>query len=430
MLHPQVLFAATITLASVSAMAEDQAMQLTPSMVSQTVGIVNSTRQDPLDPDNHLLKTPKYVLIEDLKPNLKAQFGSSMNAVLRPRFRANYWGWREANVDKTPEFDSKTYWQELFVQWNLSERFAVTWGRQNFQWGAAESLNASNRLVHDLVVSRQAWTETKGKDMVRVNFTPTQNLSLIAAGVVQENKDETPVRAEQEFQQEGFVKAEISWNASADYLGVVVGGRQHDQGWFGAYLNYGIPFWEGLSLYADSSFEHGSRSFYPSAFGPKVAWGQNYLETSKVKGIVVSGLKYDFVDGSILRGEYLSNQFGYSKEQWELRERYFMATPLPELLSNESQLGRSLQPGLDLLRQRYVYVSLYLPNLAWKDFNVSLRTFNSLDEASGSHYLALEYFVTEAGAVLFSESVNSGSKSGEFMRGVAAVHSLGYRHQW
>ena len=122
---------------------------------------------DPRNPDNQSLGIPTDRFLSELRPNLKI-VSTSLQVVARPRITFESAKSTVAGVKHPYQGYSSNIWSEAFLQWTMSERAALAIGRQNFQWGAAESLSPSNRLVHDTAQNRSVLYEVTGHNLARL----------------------------------------------------------------------------------------------------------------------------------------------------------------------------------------------------------------------------------------------------------------------
>lgn len=391
-----------------------------------------------LNPENQVLRIPRHTGTSELRPNLKLTAGD-LSLLLRPRIRFEV---QEIEVNHEPEAvhgKASDEISEAYAQWALSESVTFAYGRQSYQWGAAESLSPSNRIFHDGAQAKNVLYDVKGRDMARVNFTAGKTFSLVMMSELKQNEDIAPFTAEEEFQTVGLLKPEISWNSGADYLGFVVGARELERGWIGEYFNLSLPIPEGLSLYGDASHERGSGAWYPedrAVVGPAgpaevVGFGHADANARDIRTLAVGGLRYDFEGGTVIRGEYIHNESGWTEEQ---REHALSAldrtSPLQAMLFEEN-LPRFMTPGFDVPGRRFAFASILAPDaLSLKDLTLYLRATRSLTDDSTEVYGSMELKVGDAGTVLLASSATTGEDGSE-LRGYATPGQfVAYRHDW
>lgn len=393
-----------------------------------------------VNPGNLVLRLPEDKYSSELRPNIKF-VSPSLQLILRPRLRYTLRSIKttgETSSYQRTQFDS--FISEGFIQWTASENLAFTAGIQSYQWGAAEVFSPSNRIFHETAQDRTNLFEARGRYIARVNYSMGKNFSTVLMSEVKENKDNVdlkPYSAEETWEPTFLIKPEISWNNSADYCGIVLGNRDQGRPWVGEYFNYTIPFAEGLTIYADASHEQGSHAWYPvrktlAPVGPPlVTFERSKKEEETVRSFVVSGIRYDFEDGSIGRLEYIENDAGYTKAERDLALSAF-TSPLPQQLAlRTDNTQRFLAPGLELSGRRLIYASVYIPNpLSLKDLVFFARGLRSLSDQTGTYYGSAEYTVGDAGTFSYAYSQALGSKDGEVKGFAAPLHIIAYRQDW
>lgn len=396
-----------------------------------------------LNPQNRALAEPQDQVVSELRSSLKLAT-SNLQLVARPRVSASS---KQALVSgKRGAWlgESEQRMNEAFVQWTVNDTVTLVYGQQSYQWGAAETLSPSNRIFHDTVDRRGVLYEVRGRNLSRLNFTLGKSFSTVIMGETSEVKEPekvkaAPFRAEATFQAQGLIKSEYAWNNGADYFGVVLGGREKSKGWIGEYFSYGLPFFDGLSIFADASHERASEAWYPekklvpSPLGPRsvVEFSQSRTDERKTYTLATAGLKYDFVNGSILRGEYVLNEAGYSKDERELALTAFRTQDPVQLTNFTENLGRFLAPGLELPGRRYAYASLHVPDLfTIVDLTLDARCLYALADKSSTNYAGLDYKIGDSGTATVAGNLSAGKRDSELRAFKSPELTLAYRHDW
>ena len=389
-----------------------------------------------INPDNQLLSQPRDRFVSELRPNIKFAT-TTVQLIARPRITQTYQVVPKPGPYAPPTGDISHELLEGFLQWTVSDSLTFAYGRQSYQWGAAEVLSPSNRLVHDTVGQHDLLYQVRGEDLARLNFSIGKQFSTVVMTRFQQNSDVPVFQAEQTYQNIGLVKSEFTWDNGANYVGAVAGGRAHSQPWAGVYGNYGLPFFDGLSLYADASAERGSAAWYPvdAPLSPLpsaprgIAFAKTRLGDGRTYTLATAGTKYDFVNGAILRFEYVYNQAGYSRAERDQVLAVAKAPALrPSFLQNAS---RFLLPGLDLPGQRYAYTSVHLPDLfTVTDLTLDARVLRSLGDQSETAYANFDYKVGEAGTATAALQVAGGPKDGELRGYASPTFTVAYRQDW
>jgi hypothetical protein len=389
-----------------------------------------------LNQDNKTYLIPENNLVSEVRPNLKIS-SNSFQLVLRPKVLAEAQRVKIENKYEEGTGKTSSTVNEAFFNWSVSNAVTFSYGRQSYQWGAAESISPSNKIFHETSQSRNILYEVVGKDIARLNFTIGKSFSTVVMTEYQENEDEEPFRYEEEFASKGLVKSELAWNEGTDYFGVVFGGVEGSKGWYGEYFSIQVPFIPGLFLYGDASHQRGSSAWYPVSStnllnpAPIVELGQSKLEDDKVYSMVVGGLRYDFENGTILRAEYLNNDAGYTEEERNLFYASLANTSPAQLAVSEKNIAAFQRTGLEFPGQKYSYASAQIPDfLTVKDLTFYLRALYSVTDYSSSGYSSIDYIVGDAGTVSFSSSGDFGEPNTELRSAIKNSYALAYKHNW
>ena len=411
-----------------------------------SVSLWNSYQHSPalensaVNPQNLALGLPEDRYSSELRPNLKF-VSSSLQIILRPRLR---YAFSLIKKGDNPSYFEKTkvdtFVSEAFFQWSLSDSLAFALGAQSYQWGAAEVLSPSNRIFHETAQDRTNLFEVRGRYIARANYSFGKSFSVVVMSEVLENKDNVDIRtysAGETWYPTVLVKPEFNWNNGADYFGIVVGNKEKNRPWVGQYFSYGIPFFEGLTVYADSSHERGSNAWYPqvSPLGPNqpsvVTFTRAKKDEPTIRSLAISGLRYDFEDGSILRAEYIQNDAAYTKEERDLAIRSFQSVIPQQLAVRSDNTQRFLAPGIELPGRRLIYLSAYIPNpFSLKDLIFFARGLRSMSDQSGTYYGSIDYTVGDSGTISYAYSLSSGPIDGEAKGFSSPLHIIAYRHDW
>lgn len=391
-----------------------------------------------LNPDNSLFLIPENNLVFEIRPNIKLAT-NTFQLVARPKVVTEVRRTRVDDEYSEATGKSKSTINEAFFNWNASPTLTFAYGRQSYQWGAAESLNPSNRIFHETSQSKNILYEVVGKDIARINFTFGRSFSTVFMTEFQENKDEQAFQYDQEFKSTGLIKTEFSWNNGTDYLGFVGGGREGSRGWVGEYLSQEVPFFAGLFIYGDASHQRGSAVWYPvsgsidTPGGPQnvIELQQSQIEDDHVYTSSVGGLRFDFENGCIIRAEYIRNDAGYTQEE---RKTFFLSQSTPNpAQATLAQLNQTkfLHSGLELPGQKYAYTSAHIPDfLTINDLTLFVRGLRSVTDGSASGYASFDYLVGSAGTISASGSGDFGKRETELRSTVKNSYGLAYKHNW
>ncbi|MCX6124153.1 MAG: hypothetical protein NTV34_05310 [Proteobacteria bacterium] len=387
-----------------------------------------------VNPDNEVLRIEDRSAGIDLRPSFKADV-DQFQFLARPQLRHVVSSVKTLDKRTAEHPKSTVKWIEAYGAWAASESVQVSYGLQNYQWGAAETLNPSNRIFHETADSKGLLYAVQGRNLVRVNLTWNKNLSSIFLAETEPHKDTPVYQAEEVFQTKSLMKHEVSWNSGADYLGLVYGAAETDGPWVGEYFSQSL--FEGLSVYADASQQKSSHAWYPteepSPLPGKtvIQMRQSKVDERKTYNLSVFGLRYSFEGGSDMRLEYVLNSFGWSTDECKLGLRVIDSRQTVQLPDIKANTARWLKPGLEFRGMSYGLVSLRLPDLFdWKDLTIYLRNLRSLQDRSASYYGSLEYGFGTASTALLASLVTTGDPDAELRGFVSSSVLAGLRQDF
>ncbi len=410
---------------SAEASADNQPLNVRSSMRWFTYGSLLQTVDDsPANPDNTVLQLDTQSVGIDLRPDIRATSGV-LKIIARPQLKMLVSKSRVGGKDTTEHPKSSGRWIESYGVLTASDKVQVSFGLQNYQWGAAESLSPSNRIFHENLDGKGLLYTVEGRQLARVNITWKKNLNTVLMSETEKAKDLADFRAGETFQTRALMKHELSWNDGADYFGVVFGSPETGDSWIGEYFN--IVVFDGLSFYADAAHQKNSEAWYPvfekSPLAPTqdvVQLRQSKLAGDKVYTLAVAGARYSFEGGSDLRFEYIANDAGWTKEE---NERSVLALNLssPLQVADYTQnLQRILKPGLEYRGRSFALISMRVPDaFEFKDLTLYGRMLRSLADGSSTIYGSLEYGFWSASTLLVSAYASQGKPESD-LRGLAS----------
>ncbi|MCX6118273.1 MAG: hypothetical protein NT027_12080 [Proteobacteria bacterium] len=413
--------------------AESQ-FTLKPSMQLFLTATGQSIAESKINPKNETLKIDDRIVSIDLRPSLKLDEGQ-FQLIARPQLRSEVFSRTIDDKRQTEHSRSYSKWLEAYGNWNASDKVLVSYGIQNYQWGAAETVNPSNRLNHETIDGKGVTQATQGKNLMRLNVTWLKNLSSVFIGETKPVEDSPIFRAEEEFETKSVMKHEFSWNSGADYLGLVYGSGEVSLPWVGEYFN--ISLFDGLTLYGDASHQKGSAAWYPVEENSPlptqkvVNLKQSKKDETKIYTFGVVGMRYSFEGGSDIRWEYMINNAGWTKEENDLGTRAIDSSIQLQLPNIKQNATRWAKPGLEYRGQKYVMISVRAPDFSnVKDLVIYLRALRSLQDLSTSGYSSVEYSFGDASTVFATFLGTKGQDDQELRGYVAASGSIGLRQDF
>ncbi len=389
----------------------------------------------PANPDNALLGLDTRTAAVDLRPNLKID-GGAFQIVARPQLKTDAARQKVKGVEGSEHPKSSGTWLEAYGVFNASDRVQVSYGVQNYQWGAAETINPSNRIFHENLDSKGLVAASQGRNLARANLSWTKYLTSVFMSETEQNKNTSEFRAEETFQTRALMKHELNWNSGADYFGVVYGAPETGSPWFGEYFN--VSLFDGLAFYADAAHQRNSEAWYPVIESSTIAASQKVinmrqskLHDGKMYNLIVGGLRYSFEGGSDLRFEYFDNSAGWTIDDNVNAKGALDTKKTLQLPDYKTNLRRILRPGLEYRGQRYGLVSLRVPDvLNIKDLTVYGRMMRSLADGSAVVYGSAEYGFWSASTFLLSCYATHGAPESDLRGLIASNVTAGIRQDF
>ncbi|MFL5815625.1 MAG: hypothetical protein ACJ763_18790, partial [Bdellovibrionia bacterium] len=387
---PQTLFCFLLSLAALSAEAqagEDSSLNSSWKLDASYEGygsvVGSSINSSSANPGNGVLQIPQSQASVDSRPSFTLQNQDSIKLILQPRWQL---GPSLTTYNDRPDerhFHSELSLTQGYAAVQLSEQWLFAAGVQNYQWGPAELLTASNPMSHFSAGQRSILWVEKGHGLVRLNFSSGQNISAVVIGDLFDN-NLTPANSGGTFSRLGLAKVEYQVSP-ASYAGLSAGSGEHTQTWVGEYGSLGII--DGLSIYGDARQTIGSNAVY---LVPR----ERSLETLADLGI-------RFEDRVDARSEVIINTYGYDRREFQ------------QLLSIASQSGLLSQgsslPGLEFPGKTYLYESVRLPEVGYqKRMTLNLRYIHSLMDQSGVVFFNGDQALTDHLNAVFEISVSRG----------------------
>lgn len=371
-----------------------------------------------VDPDNAVLHIPRYTCSVDLRPNVRLEIGSFLQAIAQPRFVTSL---QVVHVDgeRLPLARStRAQILQLYATLALGDVLSLSYGYQTFQWGPAELLTPSNRLFRVVGLTRDPLFVVPGRNLARANLSIGRTVSLIALAELLPNGDR-PFTAGERFARQGLLKLEYSTDDGAAYAGITGGFGQRTRPWVGEYGSWSVT--EALAIYADATHARGSRALYPTTSDEgTLAFAATQRDARRLRTLAIAGARYTFTDGTDLRGEYVYHDAGYTDGQLRLAQTIAASRP-----PDAQRLAAYDAPGLDLLARHAVYASTRIPDLPpHKRVTLQLRYLLSLSDRGGTLFGTVTVDLGDS-LVLFASGLYahgaSHAESARFARAAAAL---------
>lgn len=320
---------------------------------------------------------------------------------------------------------------EVFAVLKPSAEFSLTAGKQNFQWGPAELRSPSNwifrptRLADSMIRNPQSEVETR--DLVRMNFSLGQQMSLVAMA---EYETERQNRARLFSGRRMLLKPEFSWNNGANSIGLVLGAAEK-QGFpfWGQYATY--AFTDALQAYVDAGQYQGGDISLPRRISvpgrPQadsfIVYDQTELRKQDFNYEFVIGARYTLLDNIEVRAEAYANSLGL--DDVTLRDAQALER------GNSPFLPVFFQPGVEVQSKSGLLFAARRNNFGFQNKWTSLvRYLKPFDDSSGLFVAYGEYIFSDN--TVFFASV--GGYHGDNVSAAAVAQrfsfSLGHKHVW
>ncbi|MCK5100546.1 MAG: hypothetical protein KAR45_20720, partial [Desulfobacteraceae bacterium] len=257
-------------------------------------GLADSTQ----NPDNDFLKLNDYSESLILKPDIFLSF-QNIYLSAKPRGELRYEQFHTGTQKGEHNQELDIYINEYLLQYQATDKWFLSFGRQFLQWGPSFLCSPSNPFFFDNGKSRPN-REGKGKEFAKVLWI--QDLKWAYSFIV--NTDNGRFH-DPDFEKTYALKADYS--SGNGYASLILShkkGNNHKEkvGLFG-----GLTATDALILYGEASFQKGSDALYPVSDNSLLNYSMETFKQndhSIYRNLLVGGT-YTFKSGSSLTFEYL-----------------------------------------------------------------------------------------------------------------------------
>ncbi|MGZ3695991.1 MAG: hypothetical protein ACXWQO_18110, partial [Bdellovibrionota bacterium] len=291
----------------------------------------------------------------------------------------------------------------------------------------------SNFIFHDKVLAKDQLFETRGKHLLRVNYTPLPQWSEVLL-VEPTTNGEDEFEYGEKYSRKVLLKSEYSWAGGSSYAGLILGWRERFGKSLGEYASTEVL--SGLDVYIDGHHHQQDLAYYPTSVptGPAThvtLLAQSHREDPRFSHFLVAGARYSFGSGNEARLEGIYQSSGYSPEEILATWNALTLSSGRQLLLLPTNTQIASQNGLDFPGRRYAYLSFRFPDvLSVQDLTIYLRSLWSLQDHSNASYLSAEKSIGEHGTVFGNININSGSPATELRGLIRYSATAGYRQTW
>lgn len=369
------------------------------------------------NPDNQVYQLPERRSLLEFRPELQGSY-TRYKLVLRPRASITDAVRNIPPLDPAPPGYETPKAQEVTSEAHLNEAYFAgtptdTWqyvlGLQNFQWGPAELASPSNPLFRDLGLNKTYFFETRGKGLLRANYSPSGQTTFIFISEAFDN-GVTRDASDPEFRRQGLIKAEFADQSQTNYIGFVVSGSEQDKPLYGSYAHYEVL--TGLTVYYDMQSRNGSRIWIPVISETGASFQQTLLSDHKNQNAALVGFRYVTERNLDIRLEGFYESSAWTLEQRELARGVLSVAPT---LDN---VQIYVNPGSFFPGQKFAYASLRIPDWGYKDsFTLSLRDLYSLSDQTQKAQASFDTFIGDRLLVSSGVTAGIGKADGELTQG-------------
>jgi len=323
-----------------------------------------------LNPDN-LLNLPRYTIANELRPELSIDY-ERFYFDIKPRFTIRRDFYDSGTLDDTSNSDTDTYINEWTTLVQLTPEIALSYGREDLQWGPSFLLSPSNPFDSDNGRSEPKG-EVAGAEYAKLIWTP--NYHWTVSLIVNTHEGRKAYRLIEELAQD----FRSTYTLKTDYL-----------------------FDRGNASIILSTMEDGEdiddRAGYYLSYNLSDAWiGYSEGSFSTDDTEMLLGGSYTSDSSYIFSIEYFHNSSGLADE------------PIPEApgdLIDFSDYLLSLSNREKLFRENYLLLQAY-KNDIFNRANALLRYTQNLDDDSHSLLGHLEINLNDYAQLFTSATLNS-----------------------
>jgi hypothetical protein len=376
-----------------------------------------SVAKELTNPDNQFYQLPERSILIEFRPELQGSYKRS-KLVLRPRasvsddFR-NIPALNPAppgyKAPKDQEVKSDAFLNEAYLAGTPSGKWQYVLGLQNFQWGPAELASPSNPIFRDLGLSKTYFFETRGKGILRANYSPSGQTTIIGMGEVFDSNSKRNA-SDPNFRKKALIKAEFADKSQTNYIGGVISVAEDDKPIYGSYAHYEVA--PGFTVYYDMQARKSSRIWQAEVSPLGLSFQQSLTDADKLSTAALAGVRYT-TEGNI---DYRVEGF-YEDSAWTKKQRNLGRAVLA-LAPTADNAAIYLTPGSFFSGQKFVYVSARIPEIGWKDsLTVSLRDLYSVTDQTQKLQISLDTFFGDSIIMSTGATASVGAADGELTQG-------------
>jgi len=419
----RILIAASVGLSSPVALAKKKKKKKKTSWVYEQTYRILGTVQEGLvgkeltNPDNQFYQLPNRTVLLEFRPEVQGTY-KKYKLVLRPRGTVQD-DFRDipplvpappGYIEPKPQkITSEAFLNEAYFAGTPNSRWQYVLGLQNFQWGPAELASPSNPIFRDLGLSKTYFFETRGKGLLRANYSPSGQTTFIFIAEAFDNSVKRNA-SDPDFRQKGLMKVEFADASQTNYFGLVFSGNKDDAPEYGSYAHY--EAFTGLTIYYDAHIGQGARLWIPVATEQGLVYAQDLIRDEELQSASLAGFRY-VTEGNI---DFRVEGF-YETSAWTVKQRD-LARAVLALAPTLDNASIYLNPGSFFPGQKFAYVSARIPDIGPKDsFTLSLRDLYSLTDGTQATQASLDTYIGDSLLVSSGITYAVGKADGELTQG-------------
>jgi hypothetical protein len=336
-----------------------------------------------INPDNRIAQIHKSDGGLYVRPDFKYEY-DNFTFWAKPRFHADF------PPNYTPRgkeswhgdyYSAEFFFQDLKARWQINDKMFVQGGRYLKQIGTSIFLNPSNPFIAN-TGRLNPKIELIPMDFVEFNFVSKSewNYTLIAnLGAAQ-----TPIYKAPFFDFKRKYGLLIEHYGTSDNVSLNIAVDEDQKYHLGGYGQRNLN--EGLVVWTDFAIDYKINRFYPVIGNSTKLIDYEMVNGSENDKVFLTGLvgaSYTFTWGPTLQMEYYYNGKGFSKSEFQTYKDMIVDSESYNFDARrrlgDLNLGRSLNTGMQYLRQNYVFTQFGQNDLFGK-LNVNFRNLYCADD--------------------------------------------------
>jgi len=322
--------------------------------------------------------------------------------------------------------DINSFINEWDITILLTENIALTYGRENLQWGPSSLISPSNPFFTDNGRTKPK-KEVNGMDFAKISWSLTQNLYLTLIGNFSKGLQEFPFP----FSFQKTYAAKFDWLLSDSQFSIIASYKEKDRlkigGFFQSLIN------DAFSVHGEGVIYQGENALYPliAPETPNIKMENISDNSATINGMILWGGSYTFESGGKLTLEYLYHSAGYTTEQAalynKLKKIHTAALSQETFPQAEYSQKQPINPGLKMLRKNYGLIS-YSQNDIFDKFALMFRHVQNMDDDSNQILFSVDYSMNDYFNLFVISTICNGREDTEYLSFIKKQFVLGIEY--